>query len=142
MSVEININDYSLQTRKQILSDLTICSNVNKYSETQSSFKLFEISKTNKNGVLVPFSYYYQFLKTSQRLEGNPEGFLKNIKYKENNRYFKYNESQIKKFELNNEINNIIISNMYKYYKFIDVNDIQDIYLLKILCMIYKNSEQ
>jgi superfamily II DNA or RNA helicase len=78
MSVEININDYSLQTRKQILSDLTICSNVNKYSETQSSFKLFEISKTNKNGVLVPFSYYYQFLKTSQRLEGNPEGFLKN----------------------------------------------------------------
>jgi hypothetical protein len=73
------------------------------------------------------------FLKTCS------DEFIKNINYKVNKCY---NESQIKKFELNNEINNIIISNMYKYYKFIDVNDIQDIYLLKILCMIYKKSEQ
>ena len=44
MSVEINVNDYTLEQRKKILQDLTITSNINKYSETQTSFKLFELS--------------------------------------------------------------------------------------------------
>jgi len=77
MSVEININDYDLQTRKKILSDLTICSNVNKYSETSISFKLFELSKTNKNGILIPLAYYYQFLQKKTILNEYPTTNLK-----------------------------------------------------------------
>jgi hypothetical protein len=162
-SINIDIHNFLLENSKDIhlihlcvncklTISLKILLQYTEYVENNTWFitglynKLYIINDNNKQFIslknIEAELTQNGFLKTSQRLEENPDEFLKNIKYKENNRYFKYNESQIKQFELNNEINNIIISNMYKYYKFIDVNDIQDIYLLKILCMIYKNNEQ
>jgi len=81
MSIEINVNDYDVNTRKKILRDLTIIGNENKYTNKTETFKLFELSKTNNNGILIPFNYYHDNLSSKHQNKTRQEYPLTNLTF-------------------------------------------------------------